>query len=223
MATRTVRDGELSRESILDAAEELFARQGVRGASIRSINKAAGLSPAAVHYHFGSRDAVLDAVIQRQGVVVFGRINELADALIKGRRRAGVNAIVQIPATAYSELLERDRARGASWLRVIGQLSLSHEEHLTRISQPATVRLLELLGRAHPDASHAVLQESLTLAMTTFIQLVGQVPQETDKSDIHGQLNLLAQFVAGGLNASIKAGMKAEASTATHRAMRQSR
>ena len=153
MATRTVRDGEISRESLLDAAEDLFAEQGVLGTSIRSINKAAGLGSAAAHYHFGSREALLDAVILRQGSVVLARTVELADELLSTKRKPTVRAIVQIPATVYTELLNRDRARGISWLRVIGQLSLSHEAHFTELSEPATRKLIALLQRIYPDVA----------------------------------------------------------------------
>lgn len=209
MATRTVRDGEMSRESLLDAAEDLFAEQGVLGTSIRSVNKAAGLGPAAVHYHFGSREALLDAVVMRQGTVVLARTIELADAMLAAKRKPTARGVVQIPATVYTELLERDRSRGLSWLRVIGQLSLSHEAHFTEMSEPATLRLIELLRRIYPDAPEKLLEGSLTLALTTLIQLMGQLPREASSDDdLQARVDALAEFVAGGLQGSIKAGSK---------------
>ncbi|MFN8628716.1 MAG: helix-turn-helix domain-containing protein [Candidatus Binatia bacterium] len=50
----------------MDAAEELFATFGVEGVSIRSINAAAGLAAPSVHYHFGSKDDLLSAVLRRR-------------------------------------------------------------------------------------------------------------------------------------------------------------
>src|SRR6478736_2934348 len=168
----------MSRESLLDAAEDLFAEQGVLGTSIRSVNKAAGLGPAAVHYHFGSREALLDAVVLRQGSVVLTRTIELADELLTAKRKPTVRAIVQIPATVYTELLNRDRARGISWLRVIGQLSLNHDAHFVELSEPATLKMIALLQRVYPDVPTQQLEESLALALTTFIQLMSQLPRE---------------------------------------------
>ena len=40
---------------ILDAAEELFAQQGFDATSILAVTRQAGMNPAAVHYHFGSK------------------------------------------------------------------------------------------------------------------------------------------------------------------------
>lgn len=54
-----------TRDRILDAAEKLFADNGFSGTSLRAITGAAGANVAAVHYHFGSRDALLRAVFHR--------------------------------------------------------------------------------------------------------------------------------------------------------------
>ncbi|MGR3779764.1 MAG: helix-turn-helix domain-containing protein [Albimonas sp.] len=52
------------RELVL-AAEKLFATQGIAATTIRQINAAAGQkNQSAIHYHFGSREAVLDALIE---------------------------------------------------------------------------------------------------------------------------------------------------------------
>lgn len=51
---------------ILDAAEELFARQGFDATSIRAVTRHAGMNPAAVHYHFGSKQVLLRALLERQ-------------------------------------------------------------------------------------------------------------------------------------------------------------
>ncbi len=57
---------ERTREALLDAAEDLFARQGVPRASLRAITRAAGANLAAVHYHFGSKEALVRAVLSRR-------------------------------------------------------------------------------------------------------------------------------------------------------------
>lgn len=51
--------------AILDAAEQLFATHGIDGTSIREITRAADVNVAAVHYHFGTKEAVLRAVTDR--------------------------------------------------------------------------------------------------------------------------------------------------------------
>jgi|SRR5579859_3494334 len=55
-----------TRERILDTAERLFADQGYSGTSLRTIIAAAGVNLAAVHYHFRSKEALLEAVFLRR-------------------------------------------------------------------------------------------------------------------------------------------------------------
>ena len=53
-----------TRTGLLLAAERLFALQGVAATTIRQINAAAGQrNQSAIHYHFGSRDGILDAIM----------------------------------------------------------------------------------------------------------------------------------------------------------------
>ena len=55
---------------LLDAAERLFAQAGFAATSLRNITSAAGANLASVNYHFGSKDALLEAVIQRRLALV---------------------------------------------------------------------------------------------------------------------------------------------------------
>lgn len=51
---------------ILDSAERQFADHGFEAASLRSIIADAKVNLAAIHYHYHSKEALLDAVIQRR-------------------------------------------------------------------------------------------------------------------------------------------------------------
>jgi AcrR family transcriptional regulator len=59
------RDADRSRQSILDAAELLFAETGYEAVSMERIGKAAGLSRGAPGYFFGSKVALYRAVLER--------------------------------------------------------------------------------------------------------------------------------------------------------------
>lgn len=50
---------------ILDTAEALFAKNGYAATSIRRIADQAGVNPALVHYYFGNKKALLQAVMDR--------------------------------------------------------------------------------------------------------------------------------------------------------------
>jgi AcrR family transcriptional regulator len=53
----------LKRSLILDAARAVFESDGLEGASLRSIAKAAGYTPAALYFHFPSKEAVYAALL----------------------------------------------------------------------------------------------------------------------------------------------------------------
>ena len=55
-----------TQESVLDAAEALFMEKGFAATSLRSIAATAGVNLAATHYHFGSKQGLLEAVMHRR-------------------------------------------------------------------------------------------------------------------------------------------------------------
>ena len=55
-----------TRDRILDAAERLFVEHGFDGTSMRMITGAANANLAAVNYHFGSKDALVQEVFRRR-------------------------------------------------------------------------------------------------------------------------------------------------------------
>ncbi|MGB4744843.1 MAG: TetR family transcriptional regulator, partial [Candidatus Microthrix parvicella] len=60
------RDATETRNKLIRAGEQRFARDGVDGATLRDIVRAAGqANDAAVGYHFGSRDGLVRAIVER--------------------------------------------------------------------------------------------------------------------------------------------------------------
>jgi TetR/AcrR family transcriptional regulator, regulator of cefoperazone and chloramphenicol sensitivity len=55
---------EMTRRRLLEAAVEVFAREGFRGATIHQICSRAGANISAVHYHFGDKEGLYAAVFE---------------------------------------------------------------------------------------------------------------------------------------------------------------
>jgi AcrR family transcriptional regulator len=55
---------ELKRSLILDAARKVFEADGLDGASLRAIASAAGYTPAALYFHFDSKEAIYAEVLR---------------------------------------------------------------------------------------------------------------------------------------------------------------
>src|SRR5207247_1846936 len=106
-----------TRDSILDAAEELFAQYGAGAVSIRSVNAAAGLAPAGVHYHFGNKDALTVAVLRRRGDQVTRRHFELLAAL-ENKKRSNPRDLVTAMSLPLLEVLDADPVGGLRWMQI---------------------------------------------------------------------------------------------------------
>ena len=64
-ATRARRASRDTREALLDAALAQFSRKGFGGTSIRDLAEAVGIRESSVYKHFSSKQAILDALIER--------------------------------------------------------------------------------------------------------------------------------------------------------------
>ena len=56
--------GDRTRRRLLDAAAAEVARHGRAGASLSAIAAAAGLKPGSIYFHFGSREQLIDAMLE---------------------------------------------------------------------------------------------------------------------------------------------------------------
>lgn len=85
MSENSRRTPESSRNSILDAAEQLFSQKGFSGTSMRDIARVSGKSQSLIHHHFGSKRELWNAVRQRFGGM-------FAEVLLPMLRRRQIDA-----------------------------------------------------------------------------------------------------------------------------------
>jgi AcrR family transcriptional regulator len=62
-------------QALLAAGAALYPALGCAGLSVRRVAEAAGVNPAMIHYHFGSKDAFLRALLQQHYEVMFGALS----------------------------------------------------------------------------------------------------------------------------------------------------
>ncbi|OAA27817.1 transcriptional regulator [Frankia sp. EI5c] len=74
------RQAELNREKVLDAAEELFGRNGFRETSLRQVAERCGMSVGALYLHLPNKEELLRAVIDRRGLALMSRIRSFVEA-----------------------------------------------------------------------------------------------------------------------------------------------
>lgn len=73
-----------TKTSLLDAAERVFASKGIDGASLRAITREADVNLASVHYHFGSKEGLVRAVLARRLRPLNRQRLELLDRCLEG-------------------------------------------------------------------------------------------------------------------------------------------
>ena len=71
----------LGKQHILEIAEMLFTENGYQSVSIRDIAQASGVTNAAIYYHFPSKEALFDEVVEKHA-------EKLADRMDKAREQA---------------------------------------------------------------------------------------------------------------------------------------
>lgn len=79
-----LRDPERTREAILEAAENLFARKGYEETSLQEIGQLAGVSRGTPNYFFGSKEQLYNAVLDRLMQAEQNIINEVRPQLASG-------------------------------------------------------------------------------------------------------------------------------------------
>jgi AcrR family transcriptional regulator len=139
-----------TKQKILDTAERLFAEQGYGTTSLRQVIAAAEVNVAAVHYHFGSKEELLDAVIIRKaGPVTAKRMALLAEAeaeLVDGR--PDLERVLASFLMPTAELAQVD----PTFVRLMGRmLSEGMMPHLVeRYFHESAMRFVGALSRAVP-------------------------------------------------------------------------
>ena len=200
---------------ILDAAEQLFMEHGFEATSLRSLTAAASVNLAAVHYHFGSKEELFQAVLTRrldpmnvERIKLLERVEREA-----GGRPLSCEKILFAMLIPALRLARDERRGGKNFLRLVGRayadpapfirhfLSAQYAEMIGRYKE-AFLRALPHLSRQELTwRLHFVMGAlSYTLAGTDALKLFAQVTQ-ADRENDELLLRRLAPFLVAGLKA----------------------
>ena len=152
-----LRDPERTREAILAAAEDLFARRGFEGTSLQQIGEAAGVARSTPAYFFGSKAALYDAVLVR----VIARAQEtMARAYAEGDEAPSVEDAVESYVGAAIDFLARDR----NFVRLIQREALGEGSRVSQFFGRIVEEGIVALGPAAEKAG--ITPERLVLDLT---------------------------------------------------------
>jgi len=167
----TTSDTAQTRGRLIEAATEAFAEAGVFNASLVEITRRAGQrNRGAVHYHFGSRDGLLIAVLEQHADFLAEREGEL---LTKARATPGndLTSVLEAIVRPAVELAETGPS-GRRYLVIVGQLVEEYDAVAPSVAEAlhhtGGYAVYELLEHRMPDLDDALRNERLAL-VTSFI------------------------------------------------------
>lgn len=191
-----------NRERLLAGAKRCLFEKGYARTTARDIAAAAGVSLAAIGYHFGSTEALLNTALH-EAVVEWGERVEAAVAAEIAA--AGDVAPAERFALTWSRILaslDADRALWAAQLEMVVQAQHAPElrERLAASAAEGRRGLAETFRRAQPGADdrHTDLLGALYQALLTGMATQWLIAQDSalDGADLAEALQALAQELA---------------------------
>lgn len=203
-----------TKNAILDAAEALFAENGFTHTSMRAITGKAEVNLAAVNYHFGSKLALMEALLKRRVKPMNEERLLRLEQLKAEHQPEGVPLEILIHAFAAPALeLSRDTVHGgATFVRLLGRTYTEPLENIHDLLRS----LYQGVIRAYKPAFAAVLPQiepkelgwrlhflvgllAYLMAGTDTIRMIASSHLEDAKTEL--LMEQLVKFVSAGMQA----------------------
>jgi AcrR family transcriptional regulator len=207
------RDASKTREKLIDAAARAFAEDGVFSASLVDITRKAGQrNKGALHYHFGSREAILCAVLERHVEFLARREGELL-ALAMKAPDDDVQSVVEAIVRPAAELGESGW-RGRACLLIVAELAQEDPASLGKeinavLDRTGGNEVYALLTSRMADVSPDVTLERCALVTSFILRAVADRARATSQRRRTARPQLDQETFVQNLIAMVAAGMSA--------------
>ena len=203
------------RAAILDAAEDLFSRHGFYGVTVRQVAAEVGVDTALVHYYFGAKRELFDAVFARRAEI----LNQARlDAMAAYQEAHPADMTVEGIIEAFIDpLLIRSMTDEPGWKNYFRLVALVNNtpawggETMHRFFDPVVHRLVDTLKVALPDAEIRDLfwcYQFLTGAMMLALSETGRIDQLSDglcrSTDLAAVRARLFAYCAAGIEEVVR-------------------
>lgn len=207
-------------DRILDAAEVLFMEHGFNGTSMRMITSAAEVNLAAVNYHFGSKEGLMQAVFKRRLSWLNSERLRLLDEMENAANGSALRPS-QIVDAFFGTLLsmgESNEHGGMVFLRLIGRTLTEPAEFIHNFFAEEYCQVVErykaALFKSLPDVPQDEIAWrfqfmlgaiSYAIAGTDALRIVGgmSIPSSDPAHEARQLRDRLMPFLMGGLRAPL--------------------
>ncbi|MFA7505634.1 MAG: TetR/AcrR family transcriptional regulator [Burkholderiaceae bacterium] len=166
---------DMRRRQILDAAGACFARRGFHGASMAEIARTFGMSAGHIYNYFASKEAIIEALVERDLETALDRIDELRSAA----------EIHQAMVAGVAEGVQNTVARSSLDLEIVAEAARNPGVAATVRSMDAALRarLKEVVGTIYPASAQVEereLEAKIELMLAIFDGLTVRVVRNPD-------------------------------------------
>jgi AcrR family transcriptional regulator len=140
-----------TKQKIIEAAERLIAEQGYAATSLRQIIGEAGVNLASVHYHFGSKEELLDELVAR-------KVNPVNAKRLEMLERAVADAAPGTPPVekileAFMAPMAEAASRSPQFVKVMGRIMAEglRESIAAKHFKPISGRFFAEIRKAVPE------------------------------------------------------------------------
>lgn len=162
---------------ILDAAEAEFSNAGFDGTGMKAIAKRAAVAQGTLHYHFGHKDLLYEAVIARRAKA----ISAAREAGLAAVRSGAPDTVEQIFTALYRPNFEEDGG-GKAYAMIFNARYVSETDAADLVNKyydPTAEKFIDALCQARPDATREAASWAYILAIgALFTALVRDGRQE---------------------------------------------
>ncbi|HTP35793.1 MAG TPA: TetR/AcrR family transcriptional regulator [Candidatus Acidoferrales bacterium] len=191
-----------TKEKILEAAERLFAEQGYAATSLRQIIAGAGVNLAAVHYHFGSKERLLDDLVARKA----DPVNQARIAMLNCLETKAAGAPVPVEEILRAFFVPAADAASVDpmFVRIMGRI---HAEGLLpsivqKHFQPTGQRFFDALRRTLPGLPEPEFRWRVHFMIGAMSHTMCGTPVfPSAPEDFHSRMERLVRFLSAGFRA----------------------
>ena len=202
------------RDAILDAAEQLFAAHGFYGVTTRQVAAEAGVDSALIHYYFGTKRDLFDAVFARRAEI----LNSVRSAALRAYEgtNAGQTTALGVVEAFIAPMIEMSLTGEAGWKNYFRLVALVNNTPawggatMHRFFDPMVHEFIEALRRAMPDAELRDLYwgyQFLTGSMMLALSETGRIDQLSEglcrSTDLAAVRARLFDYCAAGFEAIV--------------------
>ncbi|HVJ95753.1 MAG TPA: helix-turn-helix domain-containing protein [Acidimicrobiia bacterium] len=180
--------GEQTKKLLLDTAEQLFSERGFDAVSLREIRLAAGArNTAAMQFHWGDRDGLVDALIERHMPRIAAIQQDLYDRMVAEGRDHDLRSQVEVlvrPSAEYLTLGPGERA----WVKIMADLSSAPDLYARDMRalapKPALDISILLFGELEKRMPRAIAAERMVLLAQNAVQICAARARIEERQDV---------------------------------------